>query len=144
MFAKGKISEEINCLKVTNFNWSKSKILKHTFNLNFSAKTKCFYDFNYVRKDLMCELNHLSDVLPLNKFRRDSISINCTRVQLNNKRNWFECFWLASFVVFFNCMCIKFSEMKASLLSLVIENWYFTYRYNFCKFMHKCVWHEFY
>ena len=37
-------------------------------NLNFSTETneiKCFYDISYVRKDLMCKLNHLSDVLPL-------------------------------------------------------------------------------
>ena len=65
MFAKGKISEKIKYLKATNFNQSKSKILKHTFNLNFSTETKCFYDFNYVRKDFMFELNHPSDVLPL-------------------------------------------------------------------------------
>ena len=38
----------------------------------------------------MCELNHLSDVLPL-EFRWGSISLkNCTHVQLNNKRYRFE------------------------------------------------------
>ena len=35
MFAKGKIFEKINDLKVNKFNQSKSKILKHTVNLNF-------------------------------------------------------------------------------------------------------------
>ena len=64
MFAKGKISEKINELRVTNFKKSKSKILIYTFNLNFSTETKCFFDFNYKRKDLMNKLNHLSDVLP--------------------------------------------------------------------------------
>ena len=65
MFAKGKIFEKINDLKVNKFNQSKSKILKHTVNLNFSTETKCFYGVNYVRKNLICMLNHLSDVLPL-------------------------------------------------------------------------------
>ena len=65
MFAKGKIFEKINDLKVNKFNQSKSKILKHTVNLNFSTETKCFYGVSYVRKNLICMLNHLSDVLPL-------------------------------------------------------------------------------
>ena len=59
MFARGKISEKINELRVTKFKESKNKILKQTFNLKFSTKTKCFQDFNYIRKDLMCKLNHL-------------------------------------------------------------------------------------
>ena len=37
MFAKGKISEKINELRVTKFKESKNKILKQTFNLKFST-----------------------------------------------------------------------------------------------------------
>ena len=58
---KVKSFEKINDLKVINF---KSKILQHTVNLKFFTKAKCFYDINFV-KDLMCKLNHVSDVLPL-------------------------------------------------------------------------------
>ena len=47
---KGKIFEKTDDLKLI----STLKILQHTVNLNFSTETKCFYDINYVRKDLMC------------------------------------------------------------------------------------------
>ena len=32
---------------------------------NVPNETKCFYEINYVRTDLMRKLTHLSDVLPL-------------------------------------------------------------------------------
>ena len=111
--------------------WNFLKIIicenKCSWKANFFYWNKMFFKLQLLKKRL--------NVWAKSSFICASTLINLDgtkeikRNKSNNKRNWFECFWLDYFV-FFNCTPIQFSEMEPPLLSLVIQNWYFIHRYN--------------